>query len=95
MKILAVPVGVPGHLGPPGDFHPHVTSRFGFPETVESASYGASRHAWRTKKSPARRPGFFLNLRSKPEICSFDLLGGFGARRTRAVDQLHERHRRV
>lgn len=48
VKTLAVPVGVPGHLGSPGDFHPHVTSRFGFPPRLKAPVHGASRHAWRT-----------------------------------------------
>ena len=59
VKTLAVPVGVPGHLMSPGDFHPLATSRFGFPPRLKAPGHDASRHAWRTKKTPGAglRPG--------------------------------------
>ena len=38
----------------PEDFHLHVTSRVAFASRLLSASHGASRHAWRTKKKPTR-----------------------------------------
>ena len=41
--------------GSPGDLHPLVTSRFGFPPRLRAPGHGAPRHAWRTS---GRRPPF-------------------------------------
>src|SRR5690606_20834264 len=68
-------------LGPVGDLHPRVTSRFAFARRLLSASHGASRHAWRTQKKSRLAPARELTKRRGLFLYGIDPVGAFTGKR--------------